>query len=120
MDCGWTDRRLACWTSDEGWRHDRLHHRGIRWCGDFGRDYPLTEKSLIVEISSAYCHAVEARTSPCPCSQINVVGVVLRAVLLAHNDRRGTHTRTTYFRNPGTIRGARLRGICSTELGEWG
>jgi uncharacterized membrane protein YeaQ/YmgE (transglycosylase-associated protein family) len=19
MDCGWTDRRLACWTGDEGW-----------------------------------------------------------------------------------------------------
>src|SRR5450432_3995862 len=75
MDCGWTDRRVACWTGGEGWRlrhprrplgwlglwafgnlarrrHDRLHRCGICWRGDFGRDHPLTEKSLIVEIST--------------------------------------------------------------------
>src|ERR1700730_2276808 len=84
MDCGWTDRRLACWTGDEGWwlwhsrghhsrhprrrlgwlglwafgnlarrRHDRFHRCGICWRGDFGLDYPLTEKSLIVEASAS-------------------------------------------------------------------
>ena len=28
-------------------RHDRLHNCGICWRGDFGLDYPLTEKSLM-------------------------------------------------------------------------
>ena len=38
------------------WRLDRLHFCGICGRGDFGLDYPLTEKSLIVEASRACAH----------------------------------------------------------------
>src|ERR1700728_390310 len=43
MDCGGTDRRVACWTSDEGWwlPHSRLHssrhpRRHPGWLGVWG------------------------------------------------------------------------------------
>jgi hypothetical protein len=36
-------------------------------------------------VHARHRHALESRTSACLCSHLNLVGLVLRAVLLAHN-----------------------------------
>jgi hypothetical protein len=48
-------------------RHDRLHHCGICWSGDFGLDFPVTEKSLIVEVNRHWpseIHVVSEKQPP--------------------------------------------------------
>jgi hypothetical protein len=42
-------RRLDLWSVGNlaGRRHDWLNHRGIRRCGDFGRDYAADKESIV-------------------------------------------------------------------------
>jgi len=71
-------------------------------------------------VTPLYGLAVEAPTSSRFRGHPNVVGMVLRALLLAHNSRPGIHPGKTSFGSRIPVQGARLRRICSAELVEYG
>ena len=63
---GWLDLR------DVGnlarWRHDWVHRCCIRWRGDLGLDYPLTEKSMIADVN----RVISLTTRPGSMSEIAI------------------------------------------------
>ena len=84
------------------------------WGSTFVPVWPDRSKVTVrwPSLTTRHRHAVEVPTSSCPCSHPNVVGLVLRAVLLAHHARHEAHAGTASCRRQNAIRCPRLRRIC--------